>query len=81
MNPFQAQQQIRNNATEVADYLSDLKVWKNDMDKKEKNVKQNDKKNKKNNEYVPPIRNQTLSPDAIKKKVSCFCLQIKQNTV
>ena len=70
MDPFRTQQQIRQNATELSDYLSDLRSWGNEMEKKEKLSKQNKNDNKEqNNDDLPPIRNSKEATDQIKRNV------------
>merc|ERR1719384_799535 len=60
MDAFKTQQAIRNNASELSDYLSDLKSWGNEMDRKEKKSKQTKgSKTVNNDDDLPPIRNQT----------------------
>jgi len=63
MNPIRAQQQIRNNASELSDYLSDLKSWGSDMKKKETKSKSKST----NHDDLPPIRNPKATALKIKQ--------------
>lgn len=74
MNPFQAQQQIRHNATELSDYLTDLRSWGNDLDKKQQKSGQKDdtKPDDDDDNDLPPIRNQSQTATEIKQNVECF---------
>eukprot|EP00485_Elphidium_margaritaceum_P013240 CAMPEP_0202686816 /NCGR_PEP_ID=MMETSP1385-20130828/2578_1 /ASSEMBLY_ACC=CAM_ASM_000861 /TAXON_ID=933848 /ORGANISM="Elphidium margaritaceum" /LENGTH=419 /DNA_ID=CAMNT_0049341475 /DNA_START=35 /DNA_END=1294 /DNA_ORIENTATION=+ len=61
MDPFQTQQQIRQNASELSDYLSDLQSWGKQMQHKEKkpNTDTSDvsKAAASKQQHLPPIRN------------------------
>eukprot|EP01084_Bolivina_argentea_P102217 183158_1 len=63
MDAFKAQQQIRSNASEISDYLSDLRSWGKEMEKKDTTSKQK----KPMPQNLPPIRNQTKTAADLKK--------------
>ena len=78
MDQFKTQQAIRQNASEISDYLSDLRQWGNEMEKKEKKAKEdegknakNNNKNNKNNNDLPPIRNSAQAAAQFKENVKC----------
>jgi hypothetical protein len=61
---IQFQHQLRYNTQNVQDYVSDLKDFKSDMDKKEKNRKVAPKAAPVQKKKLPPIRNKVDITDS-----------------
>lgn len=74
---FGVQQQTRQNATEMYDYLNDLKSWKKDMEKDNKQPSEisNDDIKSTNDIKLPPIRNRSFIP----KKSKAYSPKIIKN--
>ena len=72
MSAFNAQQAVRQNASELSDYLSDLKAWGNEMEQKEQQLKENNSKPTHNNKNLPPIRNQIAATAKFEQNVKFY---------